>query len=94
MSRRVNQFRITVNDTGGGMGRVAANPRGPDQLAGTTVTLIALPDPGSTFAGWSGDCSGSGECVLTVDGENRWLYPLSRSRTYAAGRLDMTASGA
>jgi hypothetical protein len=33
----------------------------------TAVTLTALADPGSVFAGWSGVCSGSGTCVVTMD---------------------------
>jgi predicted outer membrane repeat protein len=35
--------------------------------AGTVVELQALPQAGSTFAGWSGDCSGSGACLVTLD---------------------------
>ncbi len=34
--------------------------------AGTSVTLHAAADPGSSFAGWSGDCAGSGSCNLTM----------------------------
>ena len=34
----------------------------------TTVTLIATPAAGSTFSGWSGDCSGTGACTLTMGG--------------------------
>src|SRR5262249_47304665 len=33
----------------------------------TVVTLVATADPGSRFAGWSGDaCSGVGPCTLTM----------------------------
>jgi uncharacterized repeat protein (TIGR02543 family) len=32
-----------------------------------TVTLTADPDAGSTFTGWSGDCTGTGECVVVMD---------------------------
>jgi len=32
----------------------------------TTVTLVAEPESGSSFAGWSGACSGTGECTVTV----------------------------
>jgi peptidoglycan/xylan/chitin deacetylase (PgdA/CDA1 family) len=33
---------------------------------GTTATLAATPDAGSTFAGWSGACNGTGACVVTM----------------------------
>lgn len=33
---------------------------------GTAVTLSANPTGGSTFAGWTGDCSGTGPCNLTM----------------------------
>ena len=34
----------------------------------STVVLTATPDPGSTFTGWSGQCTGTGTCrvVMTV----------------------------
>ncbi len=34
-----------------------------------TVTLTARPDLGSTFTGWSGDCTGTGPCVVTMDAD-------------------------
>ena len=30
------------------------------------IRLIATPTNGSTFEGWSGDCTGTGECVVTM----------------------------
>lgn len=33
---------------------------------GTVVSLTALPDAGTLFAGWSGDCSGTGNCALEM----------------------------
>jgi hypothetical protein len=36
--------------------------------AGSQVTLVATPAKGSVFAGWSGACSGTGACVLTITG--------------------------
>jgi hypothetical protein len=67
-------FTLTVSRAGSGSGQVGSNPAGIDcgyqcQAsfdAGTTVTLTATPDASSVFTGWSGDCSGTGSCQLTV----------------------------
>jgi hypothetical protein len=37
---------------------------------GTTVTLTAAPNRRSRFAGWSGDCSGTGACVLPMTADH------------------------
>lgn len=34
---------------------------------GTPVVLAAIPAPGSTFAGWAGDCRGTTPCTLRMD---------------------------
>lgn len=36
---------------------------------GTQVTLTANPASGSTFGGWSGACSGTGACSVTLDSD-------------------------
>ena len=69
-----NSF-VTVNKAGAGSGTVTSNPAGIDCRAtcngqfpqGSTIDLTAAPDPGSIFAGWSGDCRGTGPCSLTHD---------------------------
>lgn len=33
---------------------------------GTTVTLTPIPDEGSSFTGWSGACSGTGTCQVSM----------------------------
>src|SRR3954470_3565059 len=39
--------------------------------ASGNLTLTAVPDAGGTFAGWQGDCSGTGTCPLTMDADRR-----------------------
>ena len=68
------QYTLTVNKSGIGTGTVTISPSGincsgtcsASFASGTTVTLTATPDVGSTFAGWSGDCSGIGTCTVTM----------------------------
>src|SRR6202008_4937849 len=68
-------YQLSVAKVGTGTGNVASSPVGIDcgdgceaaYDAGTVVSLTATPDPGSVFAGWSGDCTGS-SCVVTMNG--------------------------
>lgn len=66
---------LAVMQNGNGIGTVTSSPAGVNcgsdciaaYASGTTVTLIATPDTGNTFAGWAGgDCSGTDSCVVTV----------------------------
>ncbi|TPW11010.1 MAG: hypothetical protein FD127_3459, partial [Acidimicrobiaceae bacterium] len=70
-----NQHPLTVTVAGSGGGTVTSTPAGIDCGAtctatydqGTGVTLTATPDANSEFAGWSGACTGTGACTVTVD---------------------------
>ena len=65
---------LTLSKKGVGSGSISgdvtcasASPSGTYLLSpGQSVTLTASPDNGSTFAGWSGACSGTGACTLTM----------------------------
>lgn len=66
---------LNVAKAGTGSGTVTSSPAGiscgstcaASLAAGTLVTLTASPDGTSTFAGWSGACSGTGTCTVTMD---------------------------
>jgi uncharacterized repeat protein (TIGR02543 family) len=73
---------LTVTGSGTGSGSVTSSPSGINcsisgggesgncgphaYTSGTVVTLTAAPAGGHTFAGWSGACSGSGSCQVTM----------------------------
>jgi hypothetical protein len=67
-------FPLTVTVAGTGTGAVTSAPVGincPSTCTanfngGSSVTLTATPSPGSTFAGWSGACSGAGTCSVSM----------------------------
>jgi hypothetical protein len=72
----VRLFTVTVNKDGDGSGTVSSSPAGitcdpacatqaQQFQEGTTVSLNAAAAPGSTFAGWSGACSGTAACSVT-----------------------------
>ena len=60
-----------------GSGSVTSDPAGiaclPTCVAsftdGASVTLTPLAQPGFTFLGWSGDCTGTAACVVTLDAD-------------------------
>ena len=70
-----NTYNLTVTKGGTGSGTVTSSPAGINcgsdcseaYNAGTPVTLAASPDASSTFAGWSGACTGTGTCSVTMD---------------------------
>jgi PASTA domain/Divergent InlB B-repeat domain len=71
----VPKFTLTIAKLGTGSGTVTSSVVGISCGttcaaafdSGTNVTLTATPDGNSTFAGWSGACSGSGSCTVTID---------------------------
>ena len=69
------QSQLSVAFIGGGSGTVISNPAGINCTSGcsanfntgTMVTLTAAAAQGSVFAGWSGACTGTGTCVVTLN---------------------------
>jgi YVTN family beta-propeller protein len=85
------QFSLTISNLGGGT--VSSSPAGIDcgstctanYYYGTTVQLTATPNPGATFAGWTGACTGTGPCTVNIDAAKtvtaRFTYPLTISKS-------------
>ena len=62
------QYSLNITKTGTGSGTVTNTPSGSTFKAGTSVTLTAAPGANSTFAGWSGACSGAAStCTITMN---------------------------
>ncbi len=57
----------TVNAPNGNCPSTGASASCTQQYTlGQSITLTAVPASGWTFSGWSGDCSGTGACSLTM----------------------------
>lgn len=80
ISYAVQVYTLTVTKTGNGSGTVTSNPGASGAvncgsacsaiyLSGTTVSVNASPDANSVFAGWSGACTGTGPCTLTMNAD-------------------------
>src|SRR5271167_3961401 len=65
-------YTLTVSTSGNGTvtsadGDINCGPVcSYNYLSGTQVTLNAAPAAGWAFSGWSGACSGTGSCVVTM----------------------------
>jgi hypothetical protein len=66
---------VSVSKAGTGSGTVTSAPGGiscgstcsKGYAYGTSVTLTPTPATGSSFAGWSGACTGTGTCTVTTN---------------------------
>jgi len=94
------KYPLTVTLTGTGSGRVTSNPSGIDCGStcsaslgtGSSVTLSASATAGSDFTGWSGACSGTGACSVTMDAAKAVNARFTSSRVVfiSARKLDGT----
>lgn len=89
---------LTVTKAGAGAGTVTSAPAGincgsicsAQFPAGSTVSLTASAASGSVFAGWSGDCSGTGSCTVTMNAARAVTATFNAAPTY---QLTVTKSG-
>jgi phospholipase C len=67
-------YTLSVAVAGNGIGTIISTPAGIDCTtscnaifnSGTQVSLTASPGANSMFSGWSGACSGTGACLVTL----------------------------
>lgn len=111
VTARFEKYRYTITPTtaGNGVGTVSLSPSGGTYTAGTSVTLTAQVtagqpwSAGSSFAGWSNGCTGSGtQCTLTVTGNlspratftaNPATFTITRNIGYYGGQGRVTGPG-
>ncbi len=60
------QYTFTTNAVG--QGTLSKSPDQTTYTYGQQVTVAATPATGWSFGYWSGSCTGTGACVVTVDG--------------------------
>ena len=89
-----SQYALSVVSAGTGSGAVTSAPAGiscgttcsGSFAAGTSVILTATPNASSTFTGWSGACSGTGTCAVTMNAAR------SVTATFAVRTFTISAS--
>ncbi len=95
-----SSVQLSVQTAGGGAGAISSNPAGincgracsASFSSGTQVTLTATPTANSFFAGWSGACSGTDACRLTLTQNSSVMATFSASPVLTVA-LGGTGSG-
>jgi uncharacterized protein (DUF2141 family) len=96
-----SEYTLTVARDGTGSGTVTSSPAGIDcgadcgesYATGAEVTLTATAATGSVFAGWSGDCAGTGACVITMGDTRSVTATFDLARHELSVTTDGTGSG-
>jgi cysteine-rich repeat protein len=107
----LQSFVLTVNKAGTSAGAVTSVPSGinctgagpctASYTSGSLVQLTATPNAGSSFAGWTGACAGTGTCLVTMSAAQSVTatftlntFLLTANVTQSAGQGSVTASPA
>ncbi|HYD41894.1 MAG TPA: glycoside hydrolase family 9 protein [Anaeromyxobacter sp.] len=95
---QVTMYALTVTKSGTGAGTVSGGgidcgaACNASYESGTSVTLTAIPAAGSTFAGWSGACTGTAGCVVSMTAARTVNAAFNTSPVTVYG-LSVTKSG-
>ncbi|HYD39728.1 MAG TPA: glycoside hydrolase family 11 protein, partial [Anaeromyxobacter sp.] len=94
-------YALTMTRSGTGSGTVTSSTGGincgsacsANYSSGTLVTLTATAASGSTFGGWSGACTGTGACVLTMTAARSVTATFNGSTPPPPGTVSINAGG-
>lgn len=94
-------FTLTVISVGDGSGTVTSAPAGINcgtdcteaYPVGTQVILTAAPSGTSTFTGWSGACSGSDNCVVTMNSPQNVTATFAGPAAPVISNLNVSVTG-
>jgi hypothetical protein len=93
------KFKLSVTKSGTGTGTVTSSPSGincgtfdceEEYTEGTVVTLTQAANPGSEFVEWTGACTGSGTCEVTMSAAKSVNAVFNLKPTF---KLSVTKSG-
>lgn len=93
------QFTLTVARAGSGTGTVSGggiacgSTCATTQDIGTPVTLSATPDAGMVFSGWSGACTGTAACTVTLNANTSVTATFAPAPAPSKYTLSVTRSG-
>jgi len=91
---------IAMTTRGTGNGTVISSPTGincglacsASYATGTTITLTAIPASGSIFVGWTGACTGTEVCELTLDANTHEAIVRLRQPVAVTATFDLRAA--
>ncbi len=94
-------FALTVTSAGSGTGTVTSDVGGINcppscsstQTQGTAIKLTATPAAASKFTGWSGACTGTGVCTVTLDGAKNVTATFAKQQALTVSVDASRASG-
>ena len=94
-------MRLTVQTAGAGSGTVTSAPAKiecPPHCSGTfagggSITLVAHGSSGSSFSGWSGDCTGTAPCRVRMDAAHAVTATFARVAVTHKVTVDVVGEG-